>query len=242
MPSLTLIETEAQRLVGRIPERRRRPLQSALIELCENQWRELRGAEPQSMLAQAVWLVAPPLSDLFIDLYAATDSRLDEALGGYEPAQGLALLVMADIERGDEAGVHIDQEAMMAFENGSPPLAWLERVAAMLRGSLEIPPMHHHDPHPPLWKASYVIASHIKRCDPPAILQVIQLLIKNVGLSETQDITLEKIRADVAEVGIRFLNIDDDHIQIEQHRHEHKPVRTRQLADMLLDIRQAWLR
>lgn len=241
MPSLTLIETEAQRLARRIPENRRHALQVALIELCEAHWRELRGPEPESLLARTLWLVTPSLSDLFVDLYYASDARLDEILSGYEPAQGLALLVLAGIEQGDEADVHIAEEAMMAFAAGPPPTPWLERIAGLLRGAVEIPGMHHHDTHPPLWKASYVIASHIRRFDPPAALQVIRLLINNVSFAVKGDVALERLRTAVAEAGIRFLEIADDHIYLEQHGHEHKPMRIRQLAEMLLEIRKAWL-
>ena len=242
MPSLTLIQTEAQRLARRIPERRRRPLQVALAELCETRWRELQGPQPESLLAQALWEVTPALSDLFVDLYIAGDARLDEVLDGYSPAQGLALLVLAGVERGDEAGVHIALEAMMAFETEPPPLPWLARIAALLRNTLEMPGLHHHDTHPPLWKALYVIALRIKRVDPPAVLQVIRLLIDNVGpFAANRDEALEKLRVDVTETGIHFLAIVDDLVHLEQHGHEHKPVRTRPLAEMLLEIRQLWL-
>jgi hypothetical protein len=243
MPSLTLIETEAQRLSRRIPLTRRRTLQGAVVQLCECYWQELRGPQPQTTMRQALWSVTPPLSDLFIDLYRAGDVRLDEALAGYEPAQGMALLVLAQIENDDEASVHISQEAMMVFETPPPPQPWLERVASLLRGALEMPGLHHHDTHTPLWKALYVIASHSKRFDLPAALAVIQLLLTDQYTSlSVRDHELEILQTDVAEAGIRFLEIAGDHIYFAQHGHQHKPVRPRQLADMLLEIRQLWLR
>ena len=86
------------------------------------------------------------------------------------------------------------------------------------------------------------MASDIKRLDLPAVLQVIRLLTTPVEqLDVEHDEALEKLRHDVSEDGIRFLGIDDDHIQLQQHGHEHKPVRARQLAEMLLEIRQQWL-
>lgn len=242
MSSLSLIESEAQTLVGRLPEMRRRTLQAALIDLCETHWQELRGPEPATSLAQALWSVTPPLADLLIDLYAAGDARLDETLPGRNLAKGLALLVLAEIERGNEAGVHIAHEPMMAFETAPPPASWLERIVALLRGTLEPLLLHRHDSHASLWKALAIIASHVKRLDFPAVLQVIRLLTTRMDqFASTHDEALEKLHHEVLEVGIRFLDIDDDHIYFEQHGDEHKPVRARQLAEMLLEIRQTWL-
>lgn len=51
MPSLCLIESEAQRLVGRLPEEQRRTLEAALIERCEIHWRKLRAALLRGTLA-----------------------------------------------------------------------------------------------------------------------------------------------------------------------------------------------
>jgi hypothetical protein len=242
MPSLSQIESEAQRLVGRLPEPRRRTLEAALLELCETHWQTLRGPEPATPLAQALWSVMPPLADLLIDLYAAGDAALDEALPDHNLANGLALLVFAEIERGNEAGVHIAHEPMMAFETAPPPASWLEHIAALLRGTLAPPLLHRHDRHAPLWKALAIIASDIRRLDLPAMLEVIRLLTTPVEqLDPGHDEELEKLRDDVLEAGICFQDIDDDHIHLEQHGHEHKPVRARQLAEMLLEIRQKWL-
>ena len=242
MPSLSLIESEASNLVGRIPEVQRRTLEAALIELCEKHWQNLRGPEPATPLAHTLWTVTPPLADLVIDLYAAGDARLEEIVPAHNLAKGFALLVLAEIERGNEAGVHIAHEPMMAFESVAPRESWLERRSALLRGSLEVPPLHHHDHHTALWKALAIMASDIKRLDLPAVLQAIRLLTTPVEqLDVNHDEELEKLRHDVSEAGIRFLSIDDDHIQLQQHGHAHKPVRARQLAEILLEIRQQWL-
>ena len=243
MPSLSLIESEAQQLVGRLPEEQRHTLEAELVELCESHWQELRGPEPATPLAQALWSVTPPSADLVIDLYAAGDARLVEILPRRDLARCLALLVLAEIERGNEAGVHIAHEPMMAFDTAPPPASWLERIVALLRGTLAPPLLHPHDRHTPLWKALAIIASHIKRLDLPAVLQVIRLLTTPAEqLAASHDEALEKLRLDVHEAGIRFLDVDDDHIHLEQHGHEHKPVRARQLGEMLLEIRQKWLR
>ncbi|MGD9000048.1 MAG: hypothetical protein PVF75_06515 [Granulosicoccaceae bacterium] len=242
MPSLSLIEAEAQRLVGRLPEERRLSLQTALVDLCETHWQEVRGPEPTTPLARALWSVTPPLADLLIDLYVAGDARLDEALPASNVAKGMALLVLAEIEHGDEAGVHLAHEPMMAFEMAPPPSSWLERIAALLHGKLEAPALHPHDHHTSLWKALAVMAAHSKRLDLPAMLQVIGLLASPVEqLASSRDEALAQLRHDVDEAGIRFVSVEDDHIAFEQHGHAHKPVRARQVAEMLLEIRQQWL-
>ncbi len=241
MPSLSLIAIEAQRLLKSIEEEHRPARQEALAELCEAHWQELRGPQPPTPLAQALWSVTPPWSDLLLDLYAAGDARLVELLPRQKLAKGLALLVLAEIERGNEAGVYIAYEPMMAFESTPPPANWLERITTLLRGSLEPPVLHRHDSHDSLWKALAVIAAHTRRLDLPAVLQVIALLTAPQEQAATaHDEALETLRHDVLEVGIRFLSIEDDHVHFEQHGHAHKPVRTRQLGEMLLEIRQKW--
>ena len=77
----------------------------------------------------------------------------------------------------------------------------------------------------------------------PAVLEVISLL--SVAQEESTSASgeaLAALRAEVLDAGIRFLGIEDDHILLEQHGHAHKPVRSRQLAEMLLEIRRLWLR
>ena len=243
MISLSLIKSEAQCVLGRLSESRRIAQQSALVGLCESHWQMLRGPRPDSPLAQALWSVTPPLADLLLDLYAQGDSRLDEVLYGPHLARGMALLVFAEIECANEAGVHIAHEPMMAFEHASPPMAWLERVSALLRGTLEPPRLHHHDKHhDPMWKALAVIAAYTRRLDSPAVLVVIRMLSATTEQGgRVSDPALETLREAVAEVGIRFRAMDDDRIHFEQHGHTHKPVRTRRLGEMLLEIRRTWL-
>ncbi len=243
MPSLSLIEVEAQRLVGSLPEAQRHALQDALVELCETHWQELRGPEPTGTLAQAMWSVTPPWADLSIDLYASGDSRLTARVPGQSLANGMALLALAEIDRGNEAGVHIAHEPMMAFQATDPPAPWLERISALLRGTLEPPLLHPHDRHHPLWKALAVIAAHTRRLDLPAVEQAISLLTRPRDQSALDyDEALDTLRNEVHQAGIRFLSIDDDHVLLEQHGHPNKPVRCRQIGDMLFEIRQEWLR
>lgn len=240
MTSLSAIEQEAQRLVGALPERRRSALQISLVELCEAHWDELRGARPAGVLAQCLWALCPPLADLLLDLHAAGDWRLDGLLPGQNLAKGMALLVLAEIARGNEFGAHLAHEPMMAFQSAPPRADWLTRSAALLRGTLAPPPLRAHDHHPPLWKALALIAAHTQRLDLPAALAVIRLLAADQD-GVASDAALAALQGEVRKVGIRFLGIDQDHVRFEQHGHAHDPVRARQLGVMLREIRQTWL-
>jgi dihydroxyacetone kinase-like predicted kinase len=53
---------------------------------------------------------------------------------------------------------------------------------------------------------------------------------------------LEQLRNKLDETGVRFLSIDDHHIQLEVHGHAHQPVSAKQLGEILGEIRHAWLR
>lgn len=243
MTSLSLIGTEAQELVKRLPESRSRSLQIALIDLCEAHWHTLHGPQPATRLAQVLWSTTPPMADLLIDLYSTGDARLNEILPGSKLSRGLALLVLAELQHANEFGAHIAHEPMKAFESMSPPISWLNRIAALLRGSLDAPRLHHLDHHDSLWKAVAVIAAHTQRLDLPAVLQVIRLLTASPDeASSPVDAALVKLCEDVKNTGIRFLKMDNDLIYFEQHQHTHKPVRTRRLGEILIEIRQLWLR
>lgn len=242
MPSLSLIESEAQRLLRSLKEPARREIQQDLVELCELHWQELRGQQPASPLAQALWSVTPLWADLLIDLYVTNDIRLDAALPSQYIARGMALLVLAEIERGNEFGVQMSHEPMMAFEMDVPPMAWLERISSLLRGTLAPPLLHSHDHRSGLWRALTVIAVHTSRPDLPAVLGVISLLtVTGESSGSGYDEELEALRQEVLEAGVRFMSMDKDYVHLEQHGHAHKPVRTRELGEMLLEIRHAWL-
>jgi hypothetical protein len=241
MPKLSLIESEAARFVGHVPEAKRRMLQDALINLCEIHWPEIRGPEPDMPLAHALWEGAPPLADLLADLYAAGDERLDGVLQGRKPAQGFALLALAEIERGDAEGARLAHEPMMLFDSPSAGTLYAEGIAAALRGTPSGMQLHLHESKPALWKALATIAANIGRCDLNAVLRVIGLLAARAAPEQTADEMLEQLREKLDGLGVQFLGIDDHHVSFEIHGHEHKPVSTRQLGEMLVEIRQAWL-
>lgn len=151
-------------------------------------------------------------------------------------------MLLAEIERDNEAGVHTAHEPMMAFESIAPPEAWLERLTALLHGTLAPPLLHKHNSRDAVWKALAVIAAYTRRLDLPAIIEVIGLLTSpEDDPALIQDEALETLRQEVREVGIRFLGIEDNFVQFELHDHAHKPIRTRQLGEMLLEIRLKWL-
>jgi hypothetical protein len=215
-------------------------LQAALIELCEAHWQEIRGPQPTTALAHALWLAAPPLAELFVDLHAAGDARLAELLDGMRPARAFALLVLAEIERGDVEGVHVAHEAMMTFDSPAAASVYQERIALALRGALQGPALHRHSSREPLWKALVVIAAHTGRHDLKALVAAIGLLAAAPAGAPADEV-LERLRVALRELGVRFLDIDDRQVRFDLHEREHKPVSRKRLGDLLAEVRQARL-
>jgi len=235
MTKLSQIAFEAERLVGRMQETRRLALQRQLVDLCEARWLALRGPEPTTPLAYALWSVTPPLADLFADLYTAGDAQLNDVLGGHRPAWGLALLALAEIARGNAEGARLAYEPMMAFESANAGTRLAGRMAAFLRGELAWPALHKHSQQPPLWTALAVIAARTGRCDLEVVLEAIRLLAAS---RDSSDAALEQLREALAAAGVSFLAVEDGQVRFARHGHEHKPATPGQLAEMLIDIRQ----
>lgn len=238
MSKLSQIAFEAERLVGRMQETRRLALQQKFVDLCEARWLALRGPQPTTPLAYALWSITPPLADLFADLYTAGDAQLENVLGGHRPAWGLALLALAEIARGNAEGARLAHEPMMAFESAAAGDLLAGRMAAFLRGELTWPASHKHPQQPPLRKALAVIAAHTGRCDLDAVHEVIRLLAAS---EDTPDAALEQLRETVAASGIRFTAVADGLVRFEQHGHVHKPATLNELADALFAMRQSLL-
>lgn len=237
MPKLSLIESEAARLVGRLPEARRRALQQALLDLCDAHWLDIRGPEPATPLAHALWSAAPPRADLLADLYAAGDGRLQAV--SPKPAQGFALLALAEIERGNAEGIRLAHDPMMLFDSPAAGARYAEDVAAALRGGSASLHGHPHDAKPALWKALACIAAHTGRCDLAAVMGAIGVLVSRPAAEQPVDAELEALRRTLEETGVQFLGIDDGHVHFSVHGHAHPPASARQIAGMLGEIRQA---
>ena len=236
MPKLSLIEAEAQRLLRRVPEPARRALQQTLTGLCEAHWRELRGAEPATPLARALWAAAPPCADLLADLVAANDDRLP----ALQPAQAFACVALAEIERGNAEGVRLAHVPMMLFDTPAAGARYVERVAAALRGGPGPLPLHPHAGRPALSKALATVVAHTGRCDVAAAMAAIGVLCSPAA-GETPDSARDTLRSSVEATGVRLLGIDNDHVQHAVHGHAHAPASARQIAETLDDIRPAWL-
>jgi len=240
MPKLSLIESEATRLLGRLPETRRRARQQALTDLCDAHWPEIRGPEPATPLAHVLWSIAPPRADLLADLFAAGDGRLDGLPHGRNAPRAFALLVLAEIERGDAEGTRLAHEPMMLFESPTAGTRYAEGIAAALRGGGEALHVHPHDSRPALWKALACIAAQTGRCDLRAVAGVIGLLVSQPAESRAADEALERLRGKLGETGVHFLGIDDDRIRFDVRGQAHPPVNTRQLGEMLAEIGRPW--
>ena len=240
MPSLSLIESEARQLVGSVSEARLLVLQQALLALCEEHWLEMRGPEPTTSLAHVLWTAMPARADLLADLYASGDGRLDALLPMGKAAQAFALLALAEIEHGNAEAARLAHEPMMLFESPAVGARYAERIAAALRGAGGALPVHPHASKPALWKALASMVALIGRCDLDALVCVIGLLVSQPAAGQAADEALEQLRSKVDETGVRFLGIDDSHINYEVHGHAHKPVSFKQLGEMLGEMRQAW--
>jgi hypothetical protein len=242
MTKLSLIDDEARRLAGRFPEARRRALQGTLIELCEAHWQAIRGTEPSTSLAHALWSVTPPLADLFVDMHAAGDARAVELPDGLKPARALALLVLAEIERGDAEGIRIAHHAMMAFESPAAGRVHAGRVAAALHGGLSEARLPRAITRTPLGHALAIIVARTARHDLRACIEVIRLLAAApASTAPRPDEKLEQLRDALHETGVRFLKVDDEALHFELHGREHKPLRLNRLRDTLAAIREAWV-
>jgi DnaK suppressor protein len=89
------------------------------------------------------------IADLLLALMDASDPRLDNALGRLSPAQGLALLVLTAIERGEAEEARSAYEAMMLYDSVAVGDAEARRVSERLHGDDErIEELHRHSSQP----------------------------------------------------------------------------------------------
>lgn len=235
---LSVIESEARRLVRRLAAQRLRALQDRLARLCDERWEEIRGDEPATPLARILWQTSPPLAHLFAELYDAGDPRLGAALGDLSAAQGMALLVLAQIERGDADAVHTAYDAMRHFEVGVAQ-AYIEGVKKTARwisgqagpeGAPGARPKH----GTPLRRALAAIITELGRGDWKAVREVIGFLC-GTGAAGA-DPQAERLLSALEGLGLAFRQVERNRVRYES-RGAAKSTTTEHLAEMLAEVR-----
>ena len=239
MTKLLIIDAEARRVLGKLPLPRMQALQTSLAALCEAGWPTIRGPEPTTRLAKALWETPPHLADIFLHLYELAEPRLMQILLHLTPPQALALLVLTEIERGDAEGARSAFAAMRLFE---APAAGMAQVRAALASSGGHAPEAklRHAHRPALWRAVVGLAVQTGRWDTKGVIacirQVAQTQASPAGLADGPDMQL--ILDMLRELGVSFLRVEGDHIIYAVRGEEREPVRCKQLADMLAEGRQ----
>jgi len=240
MTKLSFIEIEARRHLARIPERELEALQRTLIKLCENHWSVIRGPEPASGLARAMWAVRPHFADLVVDLYGAPDPGFYEAVCYFPPTKVLAALVLAEIERGDAEGVRLTHEAMMLFETPEAREIHTNAVRSRLRG---VRPEHgrwrKHAHHDPIFRSLAMISGQTGRCDFQAIVVAVEYLtaIQASPVAREGDQEVMRILEFLRELDLVFQGFEEGRIHYTLRGVSKKPVSGKHLEEMLAQIR-----
>lgn len=237
-PSLSLIESEARRLVRRLSGQRLRTRQKALEDLCGERWAEVRGPEPATGLARSLWRIEPPLAHLFVELYEAGDPRLEDLLGSLNAAQGLALLVLAEVGRGDADAVHIAYDAMRHFEVGAEQ-ACIARVKETARWMGEPQPAGRQGARllhaGPLHRGVAAIVAETGRPDWRAVLEAIGILASGRD-GAADDPHAARILSALERLGLAFVQVDHHRIRYSLHGAE-KSITPERLAEALAQVR-----
>ncbi len=240
MTKLWTIEAEARRVLGRLPEARIQALRASLVNLCEAHWPEMRGPEPPTRLAKALWNVPPHLADLFVHLYGVADPRLGEILDYLTPQQALAALVHAEIERGDAEGARGAYAALRLFES---PAARAVHVRAILSAPAGQEPEAwlRHAHRPALWRAVVGFALQIGRWDLKAVQEGLRWVAQAQANPAEQagEPDMQRILDMLQELGVTFLGVEGDRLSYALRGEEREPVPFKQLADILAEGRQA---
>lgn len=240
MTKLLIIDAEARRVLGRMPMPRMQALGASVAALCEAHWPSMRGPEPTGRLARALWQIPPHLADLFVHLYGVADPHLGEILDRLTAPQALALLVLAEIERGDAEGARSAYAAMRLFESPAAGAAQMRSILATSGGQApEARLMHAH--RPALWRAVVGLAVQTGRWDMKAVIegirQLAQLQASSAELADEPD--TQRILAMLRELGVTFLGVEGDRLRYALRGEEREPVRCKEVADMLAEGRPA---
>ncbi|HUX90098.1 MAG TPA: hypothetical protein VMV48_05355 [Gallionellaceae bacterium] len=236
MTKLLIIDAEARRVLGRLPLPRMQALQTSLNALCAAGWPKLRGPEPTTRLAKALWHIPPHCDDIFERLYAIADPALLQLLEHLTPAQSLALQVLTEIERGDAEGARSAFAAMRLFET---PAAAAAHAHALLSASAGHAPEAalRHAHRPALWRAVVGLAVQTGRWDTKAVLESIRLVAQTqaspAGLTDEPD--MQRILEMLRQLGVTFLGVEGDRLSYTVRGEEREPVRCKQLAEMLAE-------
>jgi hypothetical protein len=229
-------------VAGGQPPRRLRRLGEALVPLCEAHWAEIRGPKPAGGLEQALWELAPPLADLFVHLHGSTDPRLADALGSCTPAQALAVLVEAEIGRGNSEGARLAYDAMMLFDSpGAREVHTRDVMRRLARSGSDAPmPAGRHLRLPALARAVAAIAHATGRYDLAALLASIRVLAQaQAGAPEfASDPRLASLLAALSALGLRFCGLNGARLLYALRGAQKAPVPVKRLADTLARLRR----
>jgi hypothetical protein len=240
MTKLSFIESEARRNLGRMPAQKLEALQRNLIALCEKHWSDIRGPEPASGLARALWTINPHCADLIVDLYGDFDPGFSDMVGHLQPTKVLAALALAEIERGDAEGARLAHEAMMLFESPQAMEIHVESVRSRLRGARpEREGRHKHEHHDAFFKTLSLLARQTGRCDLQAMVVAVEYLAAIQARPEAiaGDPEVMRILEFLQDTGLVFQGIEEGRIHYAVRGVPKKPVSRKRLEDMLAQIR-----
>lgn len=240
MTKLSFIAIEARRHLGRIPEQELEVLQRTLIKLGENHWLDIRGPEPASGLARALWAVTPHLSDLIVDLYGAPDPIISEAIYYLPPTKVLAALVLAEIEHGDAEGARLAYEAMMLFETPQARDIHTDSVRSRLHGVRpERGRWRKHAHHDPLFRSLAMISELTGRSDFQAMSVAVEYLtaIQTSLAAREGDPEVKRILEFLRDMDLVFQGFEEGRIHYTLRGVSKKPISGKRLEEMLAQIR-----
>ncbi|MDD5412928.1 MAG: hypothetical protein PHF31_16240 [Methylobacter sp.] len=240
MTKLSFIAIEARRHLGRIPEQGLEDLQRTLIKLCENHWSDIRGPEPSSGLARAMWAVTPHFADLLVDLYGDSGPRSSEAIWYLPPTKVLAALVLAEIERGDAEGARLAHEAMMLFETPQAREIHIDSVRSRLRGIRpERGRWHKHVHHDPFFRFLAMISEQTGRCDFEAMTVAVEYLtaIQANPVAREGDQEEKRILEFLRDIDLVFQGFEEGRIHYTLRGESKKPISGKRLEEILAQIR-----
>ena len=241
MTKLSFIEIETRRHLGRIQEQELAALQRTLIKLCENHWSDIRGPEPASGLARALWSVTPHFADLIVDLYGDSDPRFSEAIWYLSPTKVLAALVLAEIERGDAEGARLAHETMMLFETPQAREIHIDSVRSRLRVKVrpERGRWHKHAHHDPFFRSLAMISEQTGRCDFQAMIVSIEYLtaIQVSPVAREGDQEVKRILEFLRDIDLVFQGFEEGRIHYMLRGVSKKPISAKRLEEMLAQIR-----